>query len=433
MSPTRLFYAVFVLIFFVPPFSWRAVSAGNDHFRVGAARVDITPAENSSLLMSGYSARVEGFTGIHDRLYVRALVLEDGTTKGAIVTYDLIGTPNDLWEKLSDPIAKRLDIPRENILLAGTHTHGAPEVGEDDPQVLICRPEQAAYRKRVEDSILQALLLAQANLQPATVGFGTGEANVNMNRVARWTAGRWWLGYNSDGASDKTVAVVKFSDSSGEPIALLANYAVHGTGMGQENYLLTADIPGATSRFVERHYQDRVPILWTSGAAGDQCPLYDREGESFEGVEVTGMLLGEEIIRVAEDIRTRPNAALYGAQRVVSCPGRARVGKQLNRTDSNYQFVDADPVPIRLSLLRIGKIALWGVSGEVFTVIGQRLKKESPLSQAMMLTLCNGSSGYVPSDDAYKRMSYEIQVTRLKAGCAEEAIVNGFLEMMEEP
>ena len=47
-----------------------------------------------------------------------------------------------------------------------------------------------------------------------------------------------------------------------------------------------------------------------------------------------------------------------------------------------------------------------------------------------MVTHCNGSSGYLPDDAASDQVSYEITATRVKRGCAEDAIVNGFLEMM---
>ena len=50
----------------------------------------------------------------------------------------------------------------------------------------------------------------------------------------------------------------------------------------------------------------------------------------------------------------------------------------------------------------------------------------------MMVTHCNGSSGYLPDDAAYKDVSYEIQTARVKSGCAETAIVGGLLEMINE-
>ena len=83
----------------------------------------------------------------------------------------------------------------------------------------------------------------------------------------------------------------------------------------------------------------------------------------------------------------------------------------------------------RFVLLTIGHIALAGVSGEVYTAKGERLKKESPLSATVVVTHCNGSSGYIPSEEGFKRTSYEVQVSHLKPGCAEEAIVSCLLDM----
>ena len=395
-------------------------------FQAGAARVDITPPDGSALRLSGYDARQEGFKGIHDHLYVRALVMSDGTNKAAIITYDLIGTSNAMWEKVSQRISRDFGITRENVLMVGTHTHGAPAVGvyADEP-----REKQAAYIQQVEAGIVEAVRWANEDLQPARVGYGQGRCNVNMSRTGFRAPGGNFLGLDPDGPSDKTLAVVKFASASGKTLALFANYAVHGTGMGQENYLITADIPGATSRFVELYYTDAAVVLWTSGSAGDQSPINRWEARDFRGVETIAMLLGREILRVAESLTTWPQARIRGLQSVVFCPGRKLLGGQLDRKDLNYQFADAEPIQIRLSLLTFGHIALAGVSGEVYTAKGERLKKESPLSATVVVTHCNGSSGYIPSEEGFKRTSYEVQVSHLKPGCAEEAIVSCLLDM----
>jgi hypothetical protein len=88
-------------------------------------------------------------------------------------------------------------------------------------------------------------------------------------------------------------------------------------------------------------------------------------------------------------------------------------------------------VPIRLSLLRINDVALAGVSGEVLTMIGQRLKKESPLANTVLVANCNGSSGYLPDDASYEQVSYEIVSSRVQKGCAERGVVEGFLELLD--
>lgn len=395
--------------------------------RAGAARVDITPPKDAALPMRGYAARTQGHQGIHDNLHVRAVVVDDGTSQGAIIACDLIGFSHDFWEEMSQRLARETEIPREQILLAGVHTHGAPSLRAvtDDPG-----QQRTAYLARVKDSIVEAVRQAKSNLRPARAGAGTGRANVSTNRRARMADGGWWLGVNPDGPSDKTVAVVRFETLSGEPIAIFSNYAVHGTVMGQENLQITGDLPGATARFVEEHYGNGVVAPWTSGAAGDQNAIYG-PGNNFRHVAALGQILGEEVIRVAGEIKTSPRARIRGMQKVVTCPGQ-KLAPGVRPRDKDVRFIDADPVNIRLSLLMINNVALAGVSGEVLTMVGERLKKESPFSHTIMLTNCNGSSGYLPDDAAYEQVSYEITSARVKPGCAENAIVNGLLDMMDQ-
>jgi neutral ceramidase len=250
------------------------------------------------------------------------------------------------------------------------------------------------------------------------------------------------------------VTVVRMDALSGKPIALLINYAVHAVVMGGENYQITGDLAGATSRYAENYYRgkpdeaprgdagaaiqvkpvettDNVVALWTSGAAGDQNPISLARGSDFTLVDSLGKVLGEESVRVAEGIHTSDGIQLSGKQQEITCPGRKVTGGPLPRKD--YTWEDAEPVSIRLSLLKIGDIALAGVSGEVLTMINEHLKeKEVPSRHVVMLTHTNGSSGYIPDDAAFAQVSYEITTSHLKPGCAEKAIVNGFLKMMDQ-
>ena len=413
--------------------------------RAGAARIDITPPADASLPMSGYGGRTQGFRGIHDNVYVRAIVLDDGTTQAALVAWESLFVPDAVWAETSQRIAAETGIRPENLLLSAAHDHGAPTLALAETA-----PKTAAYTKSVEDAAVAAVRRARSQLQPARFGIGTGTAYVNVNR-REFTPGRgWWLGYNEDGPSDKTVTVLRFDDLAGKPIAFWINYAVHAVVMGPENLQITGDIAGATSRFVEQHYlgKDRprsdagmglrlrpeekaesdVVAVWTSGAAGDQNPVSMVNGEDFGMVDTLGRILGEAVLRAAGGIKTSVEARIRGAQQVATCPGRRVEAGPTPRQE--YKFNDADPVNIRLGLLMINDVALAGVSGEVFTVIAQRLRRESPFNHTVMVTHTNGSSGYIPNDAAFEPVSYEVTASRLKPGCGEGAIVNGFLDLI---
>jgi neutral ceramidase len=424
--------------------SVRVVEGGT--LRVGAARVDITPAADAALPMAGYASRTQGFRGIHDSLFVRAIVLDDGVTQAALVAWESLFVPDAVWAQTSQQIAAEIGIRPENLLLSAVHDHGAPTLGGADPT-----PQQRAYTVSVQNAAVEAVRRAKARLQPARFGVGTAKAHVNINRREFSPNRGWWLGYNEDGPSDKTVTVLRFDELSGQPIAFWINYAVHAVIMGPENYQITGDLAGATSRFVEQHYlgndrprsdagmrlrlnpEDRAsgdgPVaVWTSGAAGDQNPVSRASGEDFALVEGLGRILGEAAVRAAANLKMTPTISLGSAQQVVTCPGRRVEPGPTPRAE--YKFTDADPVNIRLGLLTINDVVIAGVSGEVFTLIAQRLQRESPSKQVVMATHTNGSSGYIPNDAAFEPVSYEVTASRLKPGCAEDAIVKGFLDLM---
>ena len=429
-----------------------AVAALGDSgaLQAGAAKVDITPPADAALPMSGYAGRKEGFKGIHDHIYARAIVLGDGARQAAIVAWEVIGVPNAVWEELSQRVARETGIAPEYLLLAAVHDHSAPS-----PAGMYgnASPKSAAYTKQLEDATVEAIRQAKAKLQPAKIGIGAGKAYINMNRREYEPERGWSLGRNPEGPSDKTVTVIRFDALSGKPIALFINYPVHVVVMGPENYQISGDLAGATSRFVENYYRgspedvlrsdagpamrlppeqatDDMVAVWTSGAAGDQNPISVARDSDFTMVDALGRILGEESVRVARGIHTTPNAHLFAKQQVVTCPGRRLEAGQRQRKE--YKWDDSDPVNIRLTLLMVNDIALSGVSGEVMTIIQQHLRRESPFSRTVMVTNANGSSGYIPNDAAFDQISYEITTSRLKPGCAENAIVNGFLGMMDQ-
>lgn len=422
--------------------------AGRGPLRVGAARVDITPAADAGLPMAGYAGRTEGFKGIHDHIYVRAIVLDDGTTQAALMAWELVSVPNGVWADVSQRISNDLGIRPENLVLAAVHDHGAPSIGFGAAPGVT---NVGSYRKKVEDAAVEAVRRAKEHLQPARYGLGTGTAYVNINRRELATDGSWRLGFNDNGPSDKTVTVLRFDDLSGKPIAFFINYPVHAVVMGPHNYQVTGDLAGATSRFVEQHYLakdqprsdggprmelrpeetasgDGVVALWTSGAAGDQNAVSLASGEDFTMVDALGKILGEAVVRAAGGIKAVPQARIWSGQQVVTCPGR-RLDPG-SGPGTGYKWTDSNPVDLRLSLLMIDDIAISGVSGEVFTLISRHFRKDSPFNHTIMVTHANGSSGYIPDDTAFDQITYEVTSSRLKPGCAENAIVNGFLDLM---
>lgn len=422
----------------------RATAQDAPSLRAGAAKVDITPGTLPS-------------RGVLDPLYARAIVLDNGRARAALVTVDAGAIPTEMWRRLSDRAERELRIGEGNLLLTATHTHSAPFVRDDD------------YEERIFEAVREAL----ARLRPARMAFGTGTSWINVNRnLIDPENRRWWEGPNYEGISDKTVAVVRFETPAGEPIAVYYNYAVHPVITGTLD-MISADIPGAASNYIEASLGGDAVAVWSSGASGDQNPIffnqtyelreirirdYASRGEDIsnamppggEGLDrsnprvkllldqqkqvngALGLMLGEEVLHVLRSSLQRPqeDIAIRGAAKSITCPGRRRLDQGRAGYPGTYE--DAEPVSLRLSLLKIGDVVVGGVDGEVFNLIAQRFKRESPIKNTMMATLTNGMarSGYIPHDAAYGQHTFEVVSSRLKPGCAEVAIVDGLLDLV---
>ena len=416
----------------------------------GAARVDVTPRGDELPPTS---------LGVLDPLHARAIVIGSGADRAALVSVDAGALSTAVSQRLSERAERELGIPRSHFMLSATHTHSAPFVRSPD----------------FEARIFEAVRLAASSMRPARMAFGTGQSWINVNRnIIDPETRRWREGPNYAGPSDKTVGVLRFETLSGGPIAVYYNYAVHPVVTGNLD-MVSADIPGAASAYIERSLGGDTVAVWSSGAAGDQNPIFFQQTYDLREIRVRefaargedisnamppggqgldrsnprvqalleqqeqvngalGLMLAEEVLHVIRAGLQRPvaEAGIEGANRSVSCPGRKRLDQGRAGYPGTYE--DADPITLHLSLLRVGDVVIGGVDAEVFTLIAQRFKKESPLKNAMMATLTNGfaGSGYVPSDAAFNQYTFEVVSSRLKPGCAETAIVDGLLDLIAE-
>jgi hypothetical protein len=84
--------------------------------------------------------------------------------------------------------------------------------------------------------------------------------------------GKMTIGLNPDGPTDRQIGLIRVETTDGKLIALLANYAIHGTDLGQENLKITGDVPGVVAQYVEQKLG--APVLFLNGAEGNLAPIY---------------------------------------------------------------------------------------------------------------------------------------------------------------
>jgi neutral ceramidase len=419
---TVVFFVISTLCFFWTS-TLPARGADTGALRIGVAKVDITPTDLTGLT----SQWGRPLVGVHDSIFVRALVLDNGTNIAGIVSADLIEFGDTT--KVREQIAREVGIPASHLIIAATHDHSAPK-----PNFAAVASAGAtgaqAFTLNVYGKVVDALKQAKASLQPALMGAGTGRADVNIDRDEYGPQG-WRLGVNPDRPSDKTVWVVKFETPLGAPIAVLFNYAVHSVVAGPATDQLTGDLAGAAERYVEQHYKNKVVALFTIGAAGDQNPIFTGPGERpqedvpvFQAIDAQGLMLGAETVRVANSVdEMTATARITATERTISCPAKPQTQLPPGQQPPS--------LPIHLGLIMVNEIAFTAVSGEVVTDIYWHLKKASPLSDTIMITLSNGRVGYIVDDAAYDTPIFEVGSSPLARDCAEIGIVNNFLEMIE--
>jgi neutral ceramidase len=456
-----------LLCFLVFAVAAELCAAQEKGLRVGAARVDITPPlAPGSLAPTG---RYE-----HEHLYVRAIVVNNGNSHAVLIGADQSNLSEDTWNQASQLIAKALDCPVSNILMSATHTH-SPGVPMGPGAARAPGSVLSTDDQRVVDAMITAVRQANDKLQPAQMAFGTGNAYLNVNRDAIQPQTHLWTqAPNLVAPSDKTVAVLKFETLSGEPIGVYVNYAMHPVNGYLSNFT-SADFAGAMSRYVEQAYDDKPTVIFSQGASGDQNPIYlrpstngmaSRSGVAITGdvlvretveaplrdapdkgkpmdpkvrdrlerwMESEGDVLGEEVIRVMTNAtRMERSARIWGGQTMISCPGRTRTDN--GREGMAGTYLDGPVVPIRLGVLGIGDVALTSVDAEVYNLISQRMKKQSPMTNTVMVTLANGRapSGYIPDDASFSHNSFQALGSRLKVGCAEDSIADSLTKLVVE-
>jgi neutral ceramidase len=455
MRPNYKFYQK---LFLSAALAVTACTAMAGDLSVGASRMDISAQAypDGNIPERNYS---------HEWLYIRAIVLDNGDTRAALIGADLSGIrPDEIYIEAAEILSNELDIPVANIIMSATHTHSG--LREQRDPVFI------------RDAIIRAVREASADMQPASMSYGEGMAYLNVNRdVIQKDTRLWTQESNLDGPSDKTVAVLSFFDMDGSPIAGYMNYAMHPVS-GYLSGFPSGDFAGAASRHVEQAFNDEMVMVFVQGASGDQNPLHLRTSTNLmaaqTGIEITGFemsrepveaplraanssgeglvkpdqksvkdlkrwmdaqgqYLGEEVIRVMTNMDYQEDdVEIAGSQQILTCPGRTRTNSGAGREGSPGTYEDGPDVHIRLGLLGINEIALGYVNAEVYNQIQLDFKEASPLNNTMMVTLANGraNSGYIPTDDAFGRHTFQVLGSRLYPGCAQTGIVNTLTDMV---
>jgi hypothetical protein len=236
------------------------------------------------------------------------------------------------------------------------------------------------------------------------------------------------------------------------PVAVLFRYTCHATSLGSDNYLFTADYPGAAAAFVEQAYGGRTAALFLQGCTGNIRPHYVGASGGFRSatwdeLDRAGRELGGAVVSAAE--RATPRAggddevALGFAGRTemlpyAPVPDEANLERTLaeGRWPNGARVSDADrrwAAQIRaaaaqgtlprganaeVQVVRLGGVWLVLFPGEVFVEIGWNARDAVAAAvgaapeDVVVAAYSNSNVGYVPTGAAIPEGGYEVTVHR---------------------
>lgn len=447
------------------------VVAADGELRAGAAIVDVTPTSYPVIVNAMFTERTA--TNAVDPLYVRALALDDGSTRMVLAIVDTCMIPRDLIDRAKERASRATGVPVNRMLVSATHTHSAPSA-----MGCLGSRVDTNYAVFLEPRIAGAIADAVSRLQPARIGWGSvddWEHTFNRRWIRRpdrmltdpfgeqTVRAHMHPGYDSpdavgpSGPVDPELSVVAVQTKDGRPLALLANYSQHyyDSPLLSSDYfgrfcrhiaaLLNADGKGSDPGFVAMISQgtsgDLARMDYGGAASNVGYDAYARQlAEKAAGV-VRGMTfhewtpLGMAERTLALKYRTPDDARLASSRRIVD-----RLGGRLPRTQPEIYALESiflherQKTELKLQAMRIGELGIAAIPNEVYAITGLKLKAQSPLATTFNIELANGAEGYIPPPEQHKLGGYTTWAART-AGLETEAeprIVESLLSLLEE-
>ena len=445
--------------------------------RAGAATSNITPPLGEPIV-GGF----EPFPAkhIHDELHARCLVLDDGTTRLAIVLCDNVGIPREVYDAAREMVPESVGLKGSHMLMAATHTHSATSARSENR--LKTASELSDYQRFLARRIADGLVRAANNLEPAQIGWGRVDVPEEVfNRRWHMTGSEREL-RNPFGGVDKVrmnppaghsglvrpagpvdpeVCFISVQSAEGRPISLLANYSLHYVG-GVRGAEVSADYFGVFAELIgqkigaERLDPPFVGIL-SNGTSGDvnNIDFRSRRGrrEPYEKMREVAGRVAEAVDQAHQQVKFRSDVTLDAEMTELKLDARKPTDEQLawarkiaenpeqapkwHSRETHYarrmlvQHEAPDEVAVPLQAVRIGEVGIAAIPFEVFTEIGLEIKDKSPMPLTFTIELANGSYGYLPTPEQHELGGYETWLgTNLVEIEASRKIARTVLELL---
>jgi len=408
-----------------------SVSAEPARFMVGRARECITPPLGVGL--AGYF-HIREAKSVHDDLYARAVVIDNGEVTVALVSCDLLCMTEEVSNAAKTLIEAEAGIPVDHVMVCATHTHTGPELREN-----VTIPRDEAWVAALPRHIADAVIKANAAKVSATLHVGKTEVTeYSFNRLFRLEDGSEVFGKQGGdkdvlglaGPIDPELQTLSARDSEGRLIALMVNFALHPDVIGGGSAeFISADWPGLLGDVISQVYGEEVITLLLQGACGDinhrtHAPTALPTGGPKKAEQLGRALAGAAMVAL-ERAEPMEDARLATVTEVLSIPYYTRdkaffeeieaLEKKENPSSFDTSLIergknwpyDGQMATVPVQAIRIGDLGLIAFPAEIFVRIGQEVKAWSSATHTFVVELANARvSNYVPDPSQAERGAY---------------------------
>jgi len=271
---------------------------------------------------------------VHDPLCVKVLVVDDGSTKAVIICTDLITASEAFVSAVRGRVHRELGIDPSGVLISASHNH------HTGGQIV----------KDLVDRTVKAVGRAAGSMSPVRIGVGSGrEDRITMNRRLRLKSGKHWTIRRANpspqdwevaglGPMDPEIGILRLDRLSGQPLAVLYNFAAHAYG-GVPNGAVTADFPGFASKVLEEAMGEGTVALFLQGAAGDVTPVLYKDVDAPPPTEGLGTMLGLSTLKAARRVQMKAEATVSVVSENVELPRRTDLARRIQSLETQQEEI----------------------------------------------------------------------------------------------
>ena len=380
--------------------------------------------ESDDKLVIGGSIGPGFVHGQEGDLRASAVVIQapDGS-KACLVACDILMMERDLLDEAARQIAEKTGIPFDSILINATHTHHAPTTASIHGYT-----REEGFSRQVTAKAVEAAVEANKRLQPVIFRFRLGEeSSVGRNSRLQLADGTiYWVGDSKDalrptGPFDPQLPVLAFDRKDGKPEAVLFNHSTHTIGTLKPG-VRSPSFYGLAAQGLEK--ERGGTFLFFEGASGSTHNLDMKAEEALVRIRtaVAGTLdkaqphelnkivgrRNEISLKVREFDEAKDDAAV-----VAYCTKR-QPAPYHEKTINIFRDMRKQVAPRQgqerkswVQAIVLGDVALVGVPGEFFTVLGQEIKLQSPYRYTYVFELANDYVGYIPDAKGHDLGGYQ--------------------------